>query len=73
MDNRCSNCRYWNNYYGYPGEDNGTCSRLGLNNLLISDTLCSMYISFHNNANPQSVCTGKNFGCILFEKLEKED
>ena len=72
MNNTCGNCKYWDNQYGHGGEENGNCSRLGMNDLIISDALSFKYISFHKNGNPQAVLTGKNFGCINFEQNNKQ-
>lgn len=71
MNKKCKSCRYFDSNYGLPGKENGACSRLGMNDLIISDALSFSYIAFHKNGNPQHVSVGENFGCILHQ--EKED
>ena len=67
MNSTCKNCINWDNTVGFSGEEHGNCNRLGMNDLLISDSISLKYIAFHKSHNPQAVSTGKNFSCVHYE------
>lgn len=69
---KCKNCKYFDSEQGSEGTDNGACTRLGMNQLIITDAIRKRHISFHNMQNPQVVFVGEDFGCVHFEKNERE-
>ena len=69
---KCSTCKYYQPQYGWRGDDDGNCSRLGSNDLLIFDAKQNQFIAFNKDSNPQSVHVGKNFGCVLHKPINEE-
>jgi hypothetical protein len=67
----CKTCKYFNTEYGWSGEDNGNCMRLGANQRLIFDARNNQYITFHKDSNPQNVHVGENFGCVHHEVYDE--
>jgi hypothetical protein len=65
----CKNCKFFDIAFGWPeSREDGSCSRLGNNGMIVADAHFNQFITFRKDPNPDFVHVGENFGCVHFDE-----